>query len=219
MGDPVAVIQTRAKKSRETEMELVGLSSGRQPPPPPPPLEPMMGLPPAFYETAAAIHMFALPEEVTGSDSKFAQPVRVCFEDEPSGPLMGQDRGVGGVVEVLKAKYGCGKGQRLRVIGETDTLLQFEDGKTAPKNHEDKGWKWVLKEGEGAKACEQGAKQGTALTKRLRRCLQRAERCPLRPRLQQSISKPKSGRAHETANVSDQAPRPPLQKRKKRRRS
>merc|ERR1719284_1339021 len=89
-----------------------------------------------------------MPEEVIGEDSKFAPPPRITYDEEPSGPLVGEDRGVGGVVEILKPKYGCGKGQRLKVIGETGSLLQFEGGKTAPKNQEDKGWKWVLREEE-----------------------------------------------------------------------
>ncbi|CAE7700762.1 SLC24A1 [Symbiodinium sp. CCMP2456] len=55
------------------------------------------------------------------------------------------------VVEMLKAKYGCLKGQRARVIGETQSLLQFEGGKTAPKAHEGSGWKWVIREEEESK--------------------------------------------------------------------
>merc|ERR1712147_218695 len=59
----------------------------------------------------------------------------------------------------MGAKYGCGKGQRLRVIGETCTLLQFDGGKTAPKNQEDKGWKWVTREEEQAKEMMQREKE------------------------------------------------------------
>eukprot|EP00439_Symbiodinium_sp_Y106_P066383 s1784_g10.t2 len=58
---------------------------------------------------------------------------------------------IAGVVEMLKAKYGCLKGQRARVIGETQSLLQFEGGKTAPKAHEGSGWKWVIREEEESK--------------------------------------------------------------------
>jgi len=93
--------------------------------------------------------MFAVPEEVYGEDSKFApasKPTPVAIEDDAELPMIGDERGVGGVVEIVKAKYGCAKGQRLKVIGETDSLLQFEGGKTAPKNQEDRGWKWVLRQ-------------------------------------------------------------------------
>merc|ERR1719197_850139 len=89
--------------------------------------------------------MFAPAEIVTRTASKFSPPPSMLLKDD-SVPLVGEERGVGGVVEILKAKYGCGKGQRLKVIGETGALLQFEGGKTAPKNQEDKGWKWVVRE-------------------------------------------------------------------------
>merc|ERR1712066_282274 len=69
--------------------------------------------------------------------------------------MSGEARGVGGVVEMLKAKYGCARGQRLRVIGETSALLQFEGGKTVPKNHEGSGFRWVFREEEEAKLAKQ----------------------------------------------------------------
>lgn len=117
--DPVAVIQTRAKKAREMEAELESLASGPRPPMPEPQLPP----PPNFCEAAAAMHMFAAPEVVSRNESKFAPPLAIVAEEVV---IMGEERGVGGVVEILKAKYGCSKGQRLRVIGETGTLVQFE---------------------------------------------------------------------------------------------
>jgi len=142
--DPVAVIQTRAKKAREMEAEIEGLT--KQAPPPPPP-EPPPPTAPTFCEAAAAMHMFAPAEIVSRVASKFAPPPSVEIKDD-SVPMVGEERGVGGVVEVLKPKYGCGKGQRLKVIGETGNLLQFEGGRTAPKNHENTGWKWILREEE-----------------------------------------------------------------------
>eukprot|EP00421_Protoceratium_reticulatum_P009645 CAMPEP_0168373920 /NCGR_PEP_ID=MMETSP0228-20121227/9035_1 /TAXON_ID=133427 /ORGANISM="Protoceratium reticulatum, Strain CCCM 535 (=CCMP 1889)" /LENGTH=774 /DNA_ID=CAMNT_0008386853 /DNA_START=51 /DNA_END=2375 /DNA_ORIENTATION=- len=141
--DPIAVIQTRAKKAREMELELESIAAGNRPPQQPEP--PQLPPPPHFCEAAAAMHLFAPPELVLRQESKFAPPP----ESAKDGPmLIGDDRGIGGVIEILKAKYGCGKGQRLRVIGETPALLQFEGGKTAPKNQEDKGWKWVMREEE-----------------------------------------------------------------------
>lgn len=143
--DPVAVIQTRAKKAREMEMELENLAAGKGP------LlkkeKPSQAPAPSFDEEAAAMHLYAPPEEVFAWESRFAPPP---IEDEYSA-LVGESPGVGGVVEILKAKYGCSKGQRIRVIGETHSLLQFEGGKTAPKNHEDSGWKWVIREEEEVK--------------------------------------------------------------------
>lgn len=143
--DPVAVIQTRAKKAREMEMELENLAAGKGP------LlkkeKPSQAPAPSFDEEAAAMHLYAPPEEVFAWESRFAPPP---IEDEDSA-LVGESPGVGGVVEILKAKYGCSKGQRIRVIGETHSLLQFEGGKTAPKNHEDSGWKWVIREEEEVK--------------------------------------------------------------------
>mmetsp|Transcript_35221 Transcript_35221/g.76934 ORF Transcript_35221/g.76934 Transcript_35221/m.76934 type:complete len:512 (+) Transcript_35221:81-1616(+) len=170
--DPVAVIQTRAKKARETEMELENLTAGRAVQDAMP--EPQMPPPPSFCEAAAAMHMFAMPEEVSQEESRFAPAIEPKKAIEM--PLMGDERGIGGVVEVLKAKYGCGKGQRLRVIGETGTLLQFEGGKTAPKNHEDKGWKWVMRIEEEAKlAAERAAEEAQLAEERRQREKKAAE--------------------------------------------
>ncbi|CAJ1362351.1 unnamed protein product [Effrenium voratum] len=140
--DPVAVIQTRAKKAREMEMELENLAAGRGP------LLKKEGkrtpAAPSFDEEQAAMHLYAPPEEVSAKESRFAPPETA----EGGAALVGDSPGVGGVVEFLKAKYGCSKGQRLKVIGETQALLQFEGGKTAPKDHEGSGWKWVIREEE-----------------------------------------------------------------------
>ncbi|CAK9074849.1 unnamed protein product [Durusdinium trenchii] len=144
--DPVAVIQTRAKKAREMEMELENLAAGKGP------LlkkeKPPQAATPSFDEEAAAMHLYAPPEEVSAKESRFAPQ---CKVDDSDSALVGEVPGVGGVVEILKAKYGCSKGQRIRVIGETQSLLQFEGGKTAPINHEGSGWKWVIREEEEVK--------------------------------------------------------------------
>merc|ERR1712066_1150660 len=105
------------------------------------------------------MHMFAPAEIVSRTASKFSPPPSMLLKED-SVPMVGEERGVGGVVEFLKAKYGCGKGQRLKVIGETGSLLQFEGGKTAPKNHEHTGWRWVLREEEEGKiAAARAAKE------------------------------------------------------------
>jgi len=63
-------------------------------------------------------------------------------------PLVGSTKGVGGVVEVLKQKYGCSKGQRLKVVGDNGGpagIWLLESDKSVPKTHwKEGGWKWVL---------------------------------------------------------------------------
>eukprot|EP00401_Gymnodinium_catenatum_P010086 CAMPEP_0117541668 /NCGR_PEP_ID=MMETSP0784-20121206/44138_1 /TAXON_ID=39447 /ORGANISM="" /LENGTH=302 /DNA_ID=CAMNT_0005338371 /DNA_START=108 /DNA_END=1012 /DNA_ORIENTATION=+ len=72
---------------------------------------------------------------------------------EDRSKLVGQKKGVGGVVEILKQKYGCSKGERYRVIGERCGpaglwRLASEPEKTIPKMHlKQGGWRWVV-EGE-----------------------------------------------------------------------
>ena len=141
--DPVAVLQTRAKRAREMEVEFELIASGKKP------QGPKVQTPavnvPHFSAEAASAFVYARPEEVQAENSRFASAVGTDDDDETS-PLSSNVRGIGGVVEMVRAKYGCSKGQRLQVIGETSALLQFEGGKTAPKNHEGTGWKWVIEE-------------------------------------------------------------------------
>merc|ERR1712232_494308 len=111
------------------------------------------------------MHMFSPAEIVSRNDSKFAPPPSVLIKDD-SVPMVGEERGVGGVVEILKPKYGYGKGRRLKVIGETGNLLQFEGGKTAPKNHENSGWKWVLREEENIRLAAAKAAEETEETEK-----------------------------------------------------
>lgn len=72
-------------------------------------------------------------------------------EPEPERPvLVGKVKGVGGVIEILRQKYGCSKGQRLQVIGEHGGpagMWRLEDDKTVPKTHfKEGGWRWVLEQ-------------------------------------------------------------------------
>eukprot|EP00930_Biecheleria_cincta_P054256 TRINITY_DN4024_c0_g4_i1.p1 TRINITY_DN4024_c0_g4~~TRINITY_DN4024_c0_g4_i1.p1 ORF type:complete len:369 (+),score=81.76 TRINITY_DN4024_c0_g4_i1:61-1167(+) len=107
--DPVAVIQTRAKKARELELELENLAAGKGS------LKKEGSAPvtstPSFCEAAAAAHLYAPPEEVDVSESRFARAVDAADLADNSS-LAGESPGVGGVVEILKAKYGCFKGSR-----------------------------------------------------------------------------------------------------------
>ncbi|CAJ1361215.1 unnamed protein product [Effrenium voratum] len=102
---------------------------------------------PVFSAEAARAFIHATPQEVKSEHSRFASSKKDT-ESASEGPLEGKVKGIGGVIEMLRAKYGCSKGQRLQVIGETNALLQFEGGRTAPKNHEGTGWKWVISSGD-----------------------------------------------------------------------
>jgi len=66
--DPVAVMQTRAKKAREIEMEFENLAAGRGPRK----TEPPRPTAPTFGQEAAEMQMFAPPQEVSVTESRFA---------------------------------------------------------------------------------------------------------------------------------------------------
>ncbi|CAE7644481.1 SLC38A6, partial [Symbiodinium sp. KB8] len=72
--------------------------------------------------------------------------------EEDRSKLVGKVKGVDGVVEILKPKYECRRGDRYRVIGEHGGpagMWRLEGGKTVPKTHvKEGGWKWVLEEPE-----------------------------------------------------------------------
>lgn len=158
--DSVAVLQTRAKRGREMELEFEMIASGKKVEPPKPAAE-QMPLP-LFSAEAARAFIHATPQEVRVEHSRFASAAEPesFVTEETSGPLVGEVKGIGGVIEMLRAKYGCSKGQRLRVIGETPALLQFEGGRTAPKNHEGSGWKWVIGAGNvGQKQKDEASRQ------------------------------------------------------------
>merc|ERR1719242_680505 len=114
---------------------------------------------PKFSADVGFAYIFAKPQEVRSTESRFASSVGSKVlptkEADTGPPLMGEARGVGGVVEILRAKYGCSKGQRMRCLGETPGLLKFEAGRMVPKNHEGSGFRWVLREEEEAAAAGQ----------------------------------------------------------------
>eukprot|EP00931_Biecheleriopsis_adriatica_P004792 TRINITY_DN106410_c0_g1_i1.p1 TRINITY_DN106410_c0_g1~~TRINITY_DN106410_c0_g1_i1.p1 ORF type:complete len:563 (+),score=172.19 TRINITY_DN106410_c0_g1_i1:74-1762(+) len=68
--------------------------------------------------------------------------------EEDRSKLTGKVKGIDGVVEILKKKYECEKGQRFRVIGELGGpagIWKLELGKTIPKTHvKEGGWRWVM---------------------------------------------------------------------------
>lgn len=69
--------------------------------------------------------------------------------------LMYSEIGIGGVVEILRARYGCCRGDRICVVGESLKLWKLHGGSTIPKEHAGNGWKWVLKAEEDAKALKE----------------------------------------------------------------
>lgn len=145
--DPVAVIQTRIRKARQLEAEVIALSKPK-PTAEPPSTDSVPSLQPTavFSSQMVEAHLFAPPEVVDRSSSKF-QPfvpgATLAKEDESS--LVGDVKGIGGVIEVLKPKFGFARGQRARVIGEKPGILQFEGGKTVPKHAEGAAWKWMMR--------------------------------------------------------------------------
>lgn len=152
-----AVIKTRARKARD--METV-MSGGKLPtvaigPTGPRPSDLIhdapMELAQAYFDAPLA--------EVKPSERRFGTAASTSVqgqtgkgEEDTAKPeaMVGDVRGVGGVIEVTKAKFGCAAMQRLRVVGQTPTIWQCEGGKTIPK-HNNVGWRWVLNESEAAK--------------------------------------------------------------------
>lgn len=61
---------------------------------------------------------------------------------------------IGRVVQVQRARYGCHRGDRLRVSGSSAKLWKLEGGKTIPKDHEGTGWTWILDMPEGSESNE-----------------------------------------------------------------
>lgn len=208
--DPVAVLQTRAKRAREMEHEFEQLTRGRQG---------QVGAPeipvPQVAAEVSIAYVLAKPEEVKQGESRFAQTSTAPpKEPEPTstGPLAGDVRGVGGVVEILKPKYGCTRGQRLRVLGETATLLQLDGGKTAPKNHEGSGYRWVMRADEAKQVADKQAEKAKqqarqlemeqalkARQERLAKEAEQKEQKKARKTVEKESKDPKGERAEEKA--------------------
>eukprot|EP00927_Polykrikos_kofoidii_P013681 TRINITY_DN15947_c0_g1_i2.p1 TRINITY_DN15947_c0_g1~~TRINITY_DN15947_c0_g1_i2.p1 ORF type:complete len:377 (+),score=52.58 TRINITY_DN15947_c0_g1_i2:84-1214(+) len=157
--DGAAIIGTRAKRALETaaQMEnnlarlrhrvaagnhdgLDGSDASSFPALPSP------GAPTFIYETPAEI---IRRSEVPPSERRFVTPATEAVVEEP---LEGTVCGVGGVIEVTKCKYGCTRGQRLKVIGQKGEFWQCSGGKTMAKNQKDKGWRWVIRKPDAAEA-------------------------------------------------------------------
>jgi hypothetical protein len=50
------------------------------------------------------------------------------------------------MVEILKARYGCTEGQRLRVASDAKQQWRLDPGNLIPKNQRNKTWKWLTEE-------------------------------------------------------------------------
>jgi len=69
----------------------------------------------------------------------------MAADDVPNGVQGG--RGIGGMIEALRSKYGLEKGGQYLVVGESGGpggLWKLEGGRTVPKTHlKEGGWRWV----------------------------------------------------------------------------
>ncbi|CAJ1429073.1 unnamed protein product, partial [Effrenium voratum] len=153
--DPVHIIQTRAKRSRELANTVSVMFAQRR--------EmanekaeakaaPKRLFKPELADTVQAFFTRVVGCEVPASQRRTGGfGVQHQLEEDRS-KLVGKVKGVDGVVEVLKNKYECLKGERYRVIGERGGpagMWRLEGGKTIPKTHvKEGGWKWVLEEPE-----------------------------------------------------------------------
>mmetsp|Transcript_62748 Transcript_62748/g.147126 ORF Transcript_62748/g.147126 Transcript_62748/m.147126 type:complete len:478 (+) Transcript_62748:55-1488(+) len=157
--DSVHVIQQRAKRSREMantvavmfaqrrEMANKGASENVAAKAAAKPL-----FNPTMADTVQAFFTRVVGAEVPESQRRCGGfGVQHQLEEDRS-KLVGKVKGVDGVVEILKAKYECMKGDRYRVIGDHGGpagMWRLECGKTVPKTHvKEGGWRWVLEEPE-----------------------------------------------------------------------
>lgn len=153
--DPVHVIQTRAKRSRELA-NTVSVMFAQRREQANSSAEAKAAAKPLFKpELADTVQAFF--NRVVGCEVPDTQRrtggfgVQHVLEEDKS-TLVGKVKGVEGVVEILKNKYDCLKGERYRVVGERGGpagMWRLEGGKTIPKTHvKEGGWRWVLEEPE-----------------------------------------------------------------------
>eukprot|EP00931_Biecheleriopsis_adriatica_P016294 TRINITY_DN12052_c0_g1_i3.p1 TRINITY_DN12052_c0_g1~~TRINITY_DN12052_c0_g1_i3.p1 ORF type:complete len:343 (-),score=92.41 TRINITY_DN12052_c0_g1_i3:99-1127(-) len=151
--NPVAVLKTRARKAREAELILAGGKLPQRQQQSQPELLDLATYVPDQSLYATSFYMHGQHTVVKASESRFARPAGSVDPDsaakEEAAPMEGSVADVGGVIEVgPKAKYGCTKGQRVRVVGSTPVLWlckDSEDGdKMINKAHRNNGWRWIL---------------------------------------------------------------------------
>lgn len=157
--DPGAVILARAKRAREMENQVVEMMCKAQSKKGKtkvlkPPTDPAL----AAKLNDCFVQGYAKIKEVPKEESRFAPPAGAAPVLDPAeeaarknAELIGNIRGIGGVVEMVKAKYGCQKGQRFKVVGESGGmggLWKLEGNRTIPKPQVNDGWKWVMSQGD-----------------------------------------------------------------------
>lgn len=147
--DPVHVVRTRAKRSRDLVKEVEALFAKKRAqatqPEGPEAFVPIVS--PKIAEFIQEAYTSYVGKEVPASQRRCSGFGKAPEPEKP--PLVGTVKGIGGVVEILKPKYGCQKGQRFTVIGETGGPFtgnwQLEGKKTIPKTHlKEGGWRWVI---------------------------------------------------------------------------
>jgi len=153
--DPMHVIQVRAKRSRELANTVSVMFAQRREQANESAQAQASAKPlfkPELADTVQAFFNRVVGCEVPDTQRRTGGfGVQHVLEEDKS-KLVGKVKGVEGVVEILKNKYECLKGERYRVIGERGGpagMWRLEGGKTIPKTHvKEGGWKWVLEEPE-----------------------------------------------------------------------
>lgn len=153
--DPTYIIQTRAKRSRELA-DTVSVMFAQRREQANESVQAKAAAKPLF-NPALADTVQAFFTRVVGCEVPDAQRrtggfgVQHVLEEDRS-KLVGTVKGIDGVVEILKTKYDCLKGERYRVVGDRGGpagMWRLDGGKTIPKTHvKEGGWKWVLEEPE-----------------------------------------------------------------------
>lgn len=147
--DPAFAIQQRAQRSSELASEVVEIFQRRQQQMKhlnEPKLPPAPTVVPRVAAMIQKVYTSYVGTEVPAHQRRCAGFGKPPEPEKP--PLVGNTKGIGGVIEVLKQKYGCSKSQRLTVIGEKGGpagLWLLDTDKSVPKTHwKEGGWKWVL---------------------------------------------------------------------------
>lgn len=147
--DAASVLMARVKKAKELESKLEAMIRNRgkakkKPPKektPPPTAEEARKNQDSFIQAAASL------AEVPVNQRRCLPVAKDTPEPEEKPVLVGTVKGVGGVVEILKQKYNCKRGDRLRVVGDAGGpagIWKLESEKSVPKTQLNQGWKWVL---------------------------------------------------------------------------
>jgi len=151
---PVAVIKSRVRKAKDAEILLSGGKLPQRANAQPEAAANVALLMPEETVFLTSFYMHGQPTEVKSSQSRFAASAGTPAPEAESSKesfdkLGGTVADVGGVIEVgPKAKYGCVKGQRVKVVGQTPVLWMCKDvddgDKMINKAHKNNGWRWIF---------------------------------------------------------------------------